>query len=297
MIRQINQVTKHVKIPQIQKIDVPVVMQRQVPQFQAVLKTGEARLAQFIGKVDMPVIRQISQVTKHVKIPQIQKIDVPVVMQRQVPQFQAVLKTGEARLAQFIGKVDMPVIRQISQVTKHVKISQIQKIDVPVVMQRQVPQFQAVLKTGEARLAQFIGKVDMPVIRQISQVTKHVKIPQIQKIDVPVVMQRQVPQFQAVLKTGEARLAQFIGKVDMPVIRQISQVTKRVKIPQIQKIDVPVVMQRQVPQFQTVLKTGEARLAQFIGKVVAEGPQRNSRPSSIQSQGFDTPTLAAWIAT
>ena len=40
MIRQISHVTKHVKIPQIQKIDIPVVMQRQVSQFQAVLKTG-----------------------------------------------------------------------------------------------------------------------------------------------------------------------------------------------------------------------------------------------------------------
>ena len=52
----INQVTKHVKIPQtlyIDKVvvDLPVVMQRQVPRIQTVLMTVEGPPTQFVGRV------------------------------------------------------------------------------------------------------------------------------------------------------------------------------------------------------------------------------------------------------
>ena len=65
----INQVTKHEEIPQIYDIDkgvvdVPVVMQRQVPQIQiqTVWKTVEVTPAQFVGRVvETPVIMQVRQ--------------------------------------------------------------------------------------------------------------------------------------------------------------------------------------------------------------------------------------------
>ena len=61
--------------------------------------------------------------------------------------------------------------------------------------------------------------------------TKHVETPQVQHIDefvaVLTVIQRQGPQFQTVLKTVEAPLAQFIGKVDMLMIRQRRSFTQK----------------------------------------------------------------------
>ena len=81
-----------------------------------------------------------------------------------------VLKSIVKERGREIAVVDVPVIRQMDLETKNVKILQIQHIDeavdVPVVMLRLVPHCQTVLKMGEAPLAQFIGKVDMPVDRQ-----------------------------------------------------------------------------------------------------------------------------------
>ena len=120
----------------------------------------------------------------------------------------------------------MPVVVQqaphpsINQATKHVETSQTQYTDqvvaVPIMIQRQVPQLQTVPKTGEAPQTQFIGNfLDVPVISQINQVTKHADIPQKQYIDnaaaVLVVIQRLVPRTQTVSKT-EIPTAQFIGR-------------------------------------------------------------------------------------
>ena len=88
MITSINQVTKHADIPQTQidkvGVDMPVVMQRKVPQIQFMLNTGE--------------VPSINQVIKHVKLPQTRNVDkvvdVPAVTQRLVPHIQIVLKTG-----------------------------------------------------------------------------------------------------------------------------------------------------------------------------------------------------------
>merc|ERR1711916_268845 len=78
-----------------------------------------------------------------------------------------------------------------------------------------------------------------------NQVTKQVEIPQIQYIDkvvdVPVVMQRQLPTIQKVQKTVEVPQIQYIDKI----------------------VDVPVVMQRQVPTIQTVQKTVEVPQVQY----------------------------------
>ena len=119
----------------------------------------------------------------------------------------------------------------------------------PVAVQRQVPQLQTVAKTG--------------VFPSINQVTKHAVFPPILYIDKIIaahaccVMQRLVPPLQTVPKTGEESQTQFIGNfVDVPVISQI-QVTKHVEISQKHFIDkvvaVPMMMQRLVPQLQTLL--------------------------------------------
>ena len=67
--------------------------------------------------------------------------------------------------------------------------------------------------------------------------------------------------------------AQFVGTVvDVPVILQINQVTKRVEIARTlyvdKVVDKRVVMARQVSQFQTELNTVEVPLAHFVGRVV-----------------------------
>ena len=132
----INQVTKHAEFPQtlyIDKVvDLPVVLQRQVPLIQTSLKTVAVSPTQFVGRVvKAPVIMQmrqclmtrsrsasrsvytnrpsINQVTKHAETPQILFIDkvvgMPVVMQRQVPRIQTVLMTMEGPPTQFVGRV------------------------------------------------------------------------------------------------------------------------------------------------------------------------------------------------
>lgn len=116
-------------------------------------------------------------------------------------------------------------------------------------MPRQVPQVQAVPKTG-----------DFP---SINQATKHAEIPQThcvdKVVDLPVVLQRQVPRIQTVLNTMEVPSVPFVGIVmDVPVM----MATKHVEIPQTYHIDhvadVPVVMLRQVPHIQNLVKTADA---------------------------------------
>ena len=86
-------------------------------------------------------------------------------------------------------------------------------VDVPIIVQRQVPIVQKVQKTVEVFQTQFINKV----------------------VDVPVHMQRQVPAVQVVQKTAEATRIQFIDRA----------------------VDIPAEQQRQVPMVQTVQKTVE----------------------------------------
>ena len=79
-------------------------------------------------------------------------------------------------------------------------------------------------------------------------------------MDEPVVLQRQAPMIQKVLKTVEVPQVQYIGKIgDVPVVRQGQVPTFRtlqrtVEVPQVQFPDrvvgVPVAFQRQVPQEQ-----------------------------------------------
>ena len=129
----------------------------------------------------------------------------------------------------------------INQATTHAEFPQTLYIDnvivdMRVVLWRQVPRIQTANKPS------------------INQVTKLTVFPQIQYIDkvfvdMRVVMQRQVPHIQTSWKIMEVKPAKFVGTaVDVPVIMQINQVTKRVEFPQIyyidKVVDAPVVMQR-----------------------------------------------------
>ena len=170
----INQVTKLAATHR------PVVLQRQVPRIQTVLKAVKAPLAQFINTfvvVPVAIQRQVlpspnqstkrqvllllNQVTKHIKTPQIQHFDqglaMPILLQRQAPQIQIVPKTVEA----------LPV-----QIT-------------PVVMQPQAPQFLTATTTGN--------------IPSINQVTEHVEIPS------PAAMQTTGPSFSGDDEDDQAR--------------------------------------------------------------------------------------------
>ena len=90
-------------------------------------------------------------------------------------------------------------------------------VDVPRVMQKQVPAIQKVQKTVEVPQVQYIDKV--------VDVQKTVKVPQVQfldkVVDIPNVRQRQVPTIQRLQKKVEASQVQFIDQgVDVPLVMQ-----------------------------------------------------------------------------
>ena len=77
--------------------------------------------------------------------------------------------------------------------------------------------------------------------------------------------------------TVEVPPAKFVGTVvEAPVTLQINQVTKRVEIPRTlfvdKVVDIPVGMIRQVPQFQTVLKTGKVLQVQLMSVCKSRSP-------------------------
>ena len=112
---KINQVTKHIKIPQAQFLDkandMLVDVQRQIPVVQTMQKTMEVPLLQFTDKaVDNPVVvqRQISTETVHKSMLQDadKVVDVPVVLVAQVPHVHVVAKTAEK--PQLLSDVQAP---------------------------------------------------------------------------------------------------------------------------------------------------------------------------------------------
>ena len=158
-----------------------------------------------VSVVDVPVIMQLefqqSASYENLEVPQFQLIvrvlDVPVVSQGQVQSF---------TLVQFLEVVDMPVVvqRQVPQLHCVDKV-----VDILVVTQRLIPMVPSVQMTTEIPLLQFLDKVnDVPGVRvmQVSQVQvveETVVLPQFQLVekivvipevvDMPVGVQRQVP--------------------------------------------------------------------------------------------------------
>ena len=147
---------------------------------------------------------------------------------------------------------------------------------------------QHVVNTVEVERPKLIKET---VQEKINQVTKHIKIPQVQFLakvdDMPVVVQRQVSTAQTVQKAMEVPQLHFTNKVnDIPVEaqRQISMVRtiqKTTEIPQLQcvneVIDVPAVFVEQAPHVHVVEKTAEIPQMQTVEKI-GETPQTQMNP-------------------
>ena len=138
---------------------------------------------------------KINQETKPVEFPQAQFLDkagdMPVVVQRQVFTAQTAQKAMEVPPLQFTDKVGIPVVaqRQIRMnpdVQKTIEISQLQYcdevIDVPVVSAMQVPRVCAVKKTAETPQLQVVN-VPVVLIAQASQLLSDVQAPTMQVVE------------------------------------------------------------------------------------------------------------------
>ena len=163
--------------------------------------------------------RSITQVTKHVQIPQshVDKVvDLPVVIQRLVPQIQCAQDGG--------SPVDPPgnQARRVSTDSKRRQDGRRACGEAAT-----GPSNSDSGKDLEVPTVQLTDRVmNVPVIMQITLVTKQVKIPQTVHIDkgvnMPVVKQRQVPQIQTPRLTVEVPAARFTDRVmTVPVIMQM----------------------------------------------------------------------------
>ena len=117
-------------------VDVPVVVQRRVPTIQAAQKTEELPQVQFLDRV-MGSVPTIQTVQQTVEVPEVQfpdrAADVPVSMQRQVPQ--------EQIMEGIVEEADVPVPyvkEEMIEVAQHGLQEHVQKytvelaVDVPV---------------------------------------------------------------------------------------------------------------------------------------------------------------------
>ena len=259
---KINQVTEHVKVPQVQVMaetaeipqaqflnkagDMLVGMQRHVLMAQTVQKTVEVPPLQFTGKVS----------------------DILVEAPRQIsPMVQTVQKTIETQQLQCIDKVsDVPVVSvvpapQVQVSEKTVEISQLQAAEKIVETRgtQTIQSTQTSEKLGTAPVcrstqAEIVEAVEIGALLPAESavlvpvaVPKTFNSPRVQLIDkvvsIPVMAQRQVPSAPRVQKIVEMPKVQFSdGHVDMPVVAQrqvpmIPNVQKTVEVPQIQYID------------------------------------------------------------
>ena len=184
---KINQVTKHVEVPQVQCLsrvaDMPVVVQRQVFMVQ---KAMEVPQVQFPNKVD----------------------EMPVGMQRQIPMVPTVQKTMETPQSQCIDEMmNVPVVSVVQVpracvVKKTVENSQFQTVE----KSAEDPQIQTI---QGSQTSESSGNASFHQAAQAAlRVQKIVEIPKVQssdgEVDMPVVTQRQVPMIPNVQKTGGA---------------------------------------------------------------------------------------------
>ena len=243
---KMNQMTKPVKIPQVQfltldkVVDMPGVVQRQVSTDQTVQKT-----------VEVPPLRLTDKVS-----------DIPVVAQRQIPvMVQTVQKTMEIPHLQCVDNVsDVPVVSvvpapQVQVSEKTVEISQLQAAE--KIVETRGTQTSEKLGTAlvcQSTQAEIVEAVEIGALFPAESavlvpvaVPKTFNSPRVQLIDrvvdIPVMAQRHVPSAPGVQKIVEMSKGQFSdGHVDMPVVAQrqvpmIPNVQKTVEVPQIQYID------------------------------------------------------------
>ena len=223
---KMNQVTKPIKIPQVQFLtkvdDMSVVVQRQVSTDQTVQKTVEVPPLQFTDKVsDIPVEapRQISQmvqnVQKTIETQQLQcidkVIDVPVVSVAQAPHVQIAEKTAEIPLLQIVKKtVETPEVQMVrcTQTSESLGTA-------PVCRSTQAEIVEAV-EIGAIPPTEFA--------RPIFVTTPVLETPRVQLIDkvvsIPVMAQRQVPSAQKVQKIVEMPKIQCCSNRNVPLIME-----------------------------------------------------------------------------
>ena len=185
---------------------------------QHVVNTVEVERPKLIKETQQtkkPIINEkINQVTKHIKIPQVQFLnkvdDMLIDVQQQIrPMTQTVQKTTEIPQLQFPDQV----------------------VDVPVMVQRQVPSIETVQKTVEVPQTQSIVKElrskfevghTSEVPRPIRSVQKTVEVPRVQYIDkvadIPVDMQRQVSTTQAAQDIEEVEDVPALTQSEVPNI-------------------------------------------------------------------------------
>ena len=223
-------------------VEMPVIRTKEKTQHvvnthvQHVVNTVEVERPKLIKETQQrkkPIINEkINQVTKHIKIPQVQFLnkvdDMLVDVQQQIrPMTQTVQKTTEIPQLQFPD----------------------QMVDVPVVVQRQVPSIETVQKTVEVPQTQSIVKElrskfevghTSEVPRPIRSVQKTVEVPRVQYIDkvadIPVDIQRQVSTTQAAQDIEEVEDVPALTQSEVPNIPDddedwLEQESKKRKLP------------------------------------------------------------------
>ena len=163
--------------------------------------------------------------------------------QRQISMDQIVQKTVETPQQQCIDKVVEDLIAQVPQV--HVVRKTVEDTQFDIV---QKTEMQVSEKTVEISQLQAVEKIDeiLEIRTDVGTQTGLETAPVCQltqAVDVPVVVQRQVPSIETVQKTVEVPQTQHIDKVaDVPVARprqtlSVQRVQNSVEVPQIQFID------------------------------------------------------------
>ena len=166
---KINQVTKHIEVPQVQFLDkaddMPVVVQRQVFMVQ---KAMEAPLVQVMAETaEIPQL----QITDKV-------VDVPVVLVMPVPQVRVVKKTVEGPQFQIVEKTAEDPQTQTIQGTQTSERSGNASFHQAA---QAAPRVQKIVEMPKVQSSD--GEVDMPQVPMIPNVQKTVEVPQIQYVD------------------------------------------------------------------------------------------------------------------
>ena len=229
------------------KVDknVPVVLQRQVPVIQQVLKTVEVPQVQYVDEIiEERIVEKIDVPVPHVKGEIIGVV-------KQIPQERLVEETG-VRVPRVAEKtVEVPQVQFHDRVVEVLVVTQRQ--DVPSMPRERIQEciVEEIIEVAESRVMEKNIEGVRPIPQERVQTStvaqKTAEIPQVQFIDsvvdASVVQQRQVPTAQTVQKTTQNPRARFLDEVvGMPVLVQhkvamVQRVQKTVEVPQIQYID------------------------------------------------------------
>ena len=190
---KINQVTKHVEVPQVQflnKVDEMLVgVQRQIPMVQTAQKTMEIPQLQCIGEaIDDPVVQvsRVQVIERTVGIPQLQIVEKTA----EDPQTQTIQGTQTSE------SLDNASFHQVAQA----ETVEVDMIEAPLPTESAVLVPVTVPKTLDSPRVQLIDKV----------------------VSIPVMAQRQVssaPRVRKIVETVEVPQIQYVDKiVDAPVV-------------------------------------------------------------------------------